>query len=375
MIIIFSIISLIYLLLIIALILGFDNIKPSSSEFPEAKTAFSIIIPFRNEAKNLPALLESIKALSYKKELFEIFLVNDASTDASWAYIAAFMVKVPSLNIQLINNNRKSNSPKKDAISTAISHVNHEWIVTTDADCLIPKNWLQAFDALIQKQDCALIVAPVTYHKVDSDLKRFQLLDFLSLMGATIGGFGLGRPFLCNGANLAYKKSLFTSVKGFDGNSDIASGDDIFLLEKAVKHNKGQVHYLKSEHAIIKTQAEASLKGLLAQRKRWAAKTTRISSVYGKFTGFIVLVMNASLICALVFTLIAAISPFQLLYLYLVKASVDLLLLFKTSRFFKQENHLRSFLLSSLIYPFFSVYVAFISMFTTYKWKGRRFSK
>jgi hypothetical protein len=54
----------------------------------------------------------------------------------------------------------------------------------------------------------------------------------LSLQGATIGSFGIGKGFMCNGANLAYKKSLFQELNGFQGNDTIASGDDVFLLQK-----------------------------------------------------------------------------------------------------------------------------------------------
>jgi hypothetical protein len=41
---------------------------------------------------------------------------------------------------------------------------------------------------------------------------------------------------LCNGANLAYKKTVFTELNGFQGNENIASGDDIFLFEKFYKN-------------------------------------------------------------------------------------------------------------------------------------------
>ena len=40
----------------------------------------------------------------------------------------------------------------------------------------------------------------------------FQQLDFLSLQGATIGGFGLGKACMCNGANFGYAKKLFHHI-------------------------------------------------------------------------------------------------------------------------------------------------------------------
>ncbi|QRM88330.1 glycosyltransferase [Lacinutrix sp. WUR7] len=373
MILIFVGITLAYLFLIGSLAFGFDKVKPFPLEEVEAKTTFSVIIPFRNEAENLPELLKSIAALHYPKHLFEVILVDDASEDNSVSVIKTD--KFTTTNIKIINNKRESNSPKKDAITSAIQLAKHDWIVTTDADCVLPKFWLDTFDAFIQKNAANFIVAPVTYSNVHSFLDRFQLLDFLSLQGATIGGFGMQKPFLCNGANLAYKKSFFKAAHGFQGNNNIASGDDIFLLEKALKQDAKQVHYLKSKHAIVTTEAEKTTTDLISQRVRWASKSANYKNNFAKVVGLIVLLMNASLICGLTLSIVGVFNFNMLVYLFLIKCSIDFLLLFKTVRFYQQESYLASFIFSCLLYPFFSVYVVFISIFSNYKWKGRAFSK
>jgi len=368
-------ITLIYLILIGAFLIGFDKVESFTYENLTPSTQFSVIIPFRNEEENLPELLASIKLLNYPKHLFEILCIDDASNDNSVALITKFSKENPSFQISILQNIRTSNSPKKDAITSAISISKHDWIITTDADCFVPKDWLDTFDAFIQQKNTEFIIAPVTYTAVNSSLKQFQLLDFLSLIGATIGGFGIKKPFLCNGANLAYSKSLFYTVNGFNGNNTIASGDDIFLLEKALKLNKDKVSYLKSEQAIVETKPQPNWVSLIAQRKRWAAKTSSYNSLFGKLTGLIVLAMNGALICTLTLTLIGSFNLRAFLYLFIIKSGIDFLLLFKTSRFFNQERFLVSYIVSSVIYPFFSVYIAFISLFTTYKWKGRSFNK
>jgi hypothetical protein len=62
-------------------------------------------------------------------------------------------------------------------------------------------------------------------------LHHFQQLDIASLQGATIGSFGINKGFMCNGANFVYQ-ILFQELNGFHGNDTIASGDDVFLLQK-----------------------------------------------------------------------------------------------------------------------------------------------
>ena len=372
--IIFIITCVLYCCVIISFILGFNKISNFELENTESKTQFSVIIPFRNEAENLAELLHSITSLNYDNSNYEIIFVDDESEDDSVKIIMEFLTTFQN-DSQVIKNNRTTNSPKKDAITCAIEIAKYDWIVTTDADCILPKLWLDNFNEFIQENNPEMIVAPVAYIKIDSFLKRFQTLDFLSLMGVTIGGFGINKPFLCNGANLAYKKSLFKTVNGFDGNTNIASGDDIFLMEKALKVNKQSVQYLKAESSIVYTKPQHTLKDLVSQRKRWAAKTSNYQSVFGKLIGLVVLFMNAALIIGLITVLLHAMDWKYYLMIFGHKLVFDFVLLYKTSVFFNQKKYLSSFFASTLVYPFFCIYIAFTSLFTSYKWKERQFRK
>ena len=83
---------------------------PSPSKNKDANWSVSIIIPFRNEAENLPKLLKSIDAQEYPKHLFEVILVDDDSEDYSVKTIKkeleGFDCAQP--NILIIKNQRKS---------------------------------------------------------------------------------------------------------------------------------------------------------------------------------------------------------------------------------------------------------------------------
>lgn len=367
-------ITILYLILIAGFTFGFDKVKVFSLNDLTAKTKFSIVIPFRNEAEHLPLLLKSFSALNYPKHLFEIILVDDASDDDSVAIVNK-MIEGSPLNVSIIKNNHSSNSPKKDAITSAIKAAKHEWIITTDADCIIPKFWLDSFDEFIQKTDAKSIVAPVTYTDENSFLSRFQLLDFYSLQGATIGGFGLGKPFLCNGANFAYTKSVFNALNGFEGNTEISSGDDIFLLEKIAKKHPNNVYYLKCEKTIVSTKPQPTWQQLIEQRLRWAAKTSAYRNWFGKATGIIVFLTNFLII---VLPLLALLGVFNIkiwVYILVIKLHIDFLLLYKTSAFFGQRRAFRSFLTSFCLYPFFTSYIAILSLFKGYQWKGRSFKR
>ncbi|ARV16171.1 glycosyltransferase family 2 protein [Polaribacter sp. SA4-12] len=369
-----------YAILIVSLTIGFKKVDEFNEILENNSTSFSVVIPFRNEAKNLPLLLESITELNYPKELVEFILVDDDSSDNSVEIIKKCQVErsrnlkpldCDRVDIRVIKNIRTSNSPKKDAITTAISIANNNWIVTTDADCIVTENWLKNLDTFIQEKNSKMVVAPVNYKVENNFLEQFQLLDFMSMQGTTIGGFGIEFPFLCNGANFAYRKDEFLKLNGFEGNNNIASGDDIFLFEKFIKADKRSVHYLKSKEAIVTTFPVKSWRDLINQRTRWAAKTSSFSSIKVKLIGLLVLLTNFLVIYYL-FTQ----SIEVLLIPFVIKMVIDLFLFLPTIQFFEHKSSFyKWYIFASLLYPFFSIFVIFNSLFFKYNWKGRRFKK
>lgn len=379
--IIFVFISIAYLVLVISLIYGWKQIPEFSPDFSPVETVFSVIIPFRNEAENLTHLLQSLADLKYPSDKFEILLVNDASGDDSVKICEEFQQNHPEIRINILENNRLSNSPKKDAITTAIKEARFEYILTTDADCSVPKLWLQTFNDFINKTESKLIAGPVINTSPPltppkrgriKSARAFEELDILSLQAAGAGAFGIGQAFMCNGANLCYRKEVFLEVEGFSGNDAIASGDDVFLLQK-FQQRKYKTAFLKSREAIVQTNPQKNFGSLISQRIRWAAKTPAYSSPFAKFAGATVLLMNAGLVLGAILSLMEIWPYYPVLIIFLLKFNLDFGLLYLSAKFFQREEVLRSYFWSSLAYPFFSTYVALKSLVAGYEWKGRKF--
>jgi len=399
----FVLITILYLTLIAALLIGWRKIPLFLIKNIEPKIRFSVVIPFRNEAENLPELLNSLSELNYPAPQFEIFMVDDDSEDTSVQICSAFITSHPEIQITLLENRRFSNSPKKDAITTAINHAGFEYIITTDADCEVPKNWLQAFNEIILETDAKLVAGPVkipdyptklaieevpvsnpiklsdTSTILSSTKKKswlkyfhaFQEMDFMSLQVSGAGGFGFGKAFLCNGANLCYEKSAFLKADGFSGNNDISSGDDVFLLQKFIE-KKLPVFFLKCADAIVITKPQPDLASLISQRIRWAAKTPAYKSGFAKLVGLTVLLMNLSLVIGGFLILFGTINYLPFLFAFFLKFNLDFALLIHSARFFDSGKIIKNYFWSSLIYPIFSSYVAILSLFTGYEWKGRK---
>jgi glycosyltransferase involved in cell wall biosynthesis len=358
--------SIVYVLVIAWLIYGFTKINTFEYTGLSPITSFTIVVPFRNEADNLPVLLESFSKLKFPSELFEVILVDDASEEV-------FSVKQELVfSLHVINNIRVSNSPKKDAITTAMQHVKTNWVVTTDADCLVPENWLLSLDNFIQLHSVSMVAGAVTYDCKNFFPHHFQQLDLASLQGATIGSFGIKKGFMCNGANFAYTKSFFQELNGFDGNNTIASGDDVFLMQKALSHYPEKVAYLKSKDAIVTTKPVDDWQTLFYQRVRWASKTTSYQIAFGKRLGILVFLMNMSLVYGFLLAIFGLFPWFFIGLLFLIKFGIDTVLIQQTNSFLTNTK-VQYLFLSSLVYPFFSSVVAMYSLFGKYEWKGRKF--
>ncbi|MDZ7614159.1 MAG: glycosyltransferase family 2 protein [Flavobacteriaceae bacterium] len=202
----------------------------------------------------------------------------------------------------------------------------------------------------------------------------FQNYEFISLQAVTMGSFGIKEPFMCNGANLCYKKSAFYQVGGFDGNKEIAGGDDLFLLEKMIKNFPTMVLFNKNRQAIVQTGTSDTWKGFVQQRVRWASKTSAYKKLSGKITGLIVFLSNLMLVSLFFLSLIKPLYFIFLLEIALFKLVIDLLLILPVLKFFRQKLYLPYYVLSSLCYPFVHVFVGLRSL-GGFTWKGRALKK
>ncbi|PKP16356.1 MAG: glycosyl transferase [Bacteroidetes bacterium HGW-Bacteroidetes-23] len=351
----------IYVFLMIFFWMGFKKAPKSNENSSVEKLSFSIVIPFRNEADNLPILLKSIEKLNYPIENFEVILVDDES-------IEKFQVSSFKFQVQMIANQRQSTSPKKDAIQTAILHSKFDWIITTDADCIVPENWLLDLNNYILNTKKQLVCGSVFFKNKANFLNDFQQIEMISLQAATIGSFDFNLAFMCNGANFAYSKSFFHQLNGFEGNEKIASGDDVFLLQKAVKNFPDEVGFLLKQDFQIITNPAENWSELFQQRVRWAGKSKAYTASFGKLVALIVFLGNLAFILSLILLFFGV---FEMIVLLLLKVISDLLLANQTAQFYKIK--MKNSLLTALVYPFFSSAVAFYSLFGKYEWKGRSF--
>lgn len=331
------------------------------------RITISVIIPARNEEKNISELLIALQEQTYPKELTEIIVVDDHSEDRTAEIVSQFS------NVKLLRlQDDNINSYKKKAIQTGIDAATGELIVTTDADCLPQKEWLQLIASLKEEKQSVFIVAPVVIECTSSLVQMFQSLDFMILQGITGAVVDKKKLSMCNGANMAYEKKVFYEVGGFEGVDHIASGDDMLLMHKIRKKYPDRVHYLKSDNVVVSTQPMKTWKDFFNQRIRWASKAKQYDDK--RILPILILVYLLNL-CFLTL-LIAGFCDYRYwvaaLLFWSIKTMIELPFFQSLAIFFNKRWAVPWFFFFQPLHIFYTIIAGLFGQFGKYEWKGRR---
>ena len=364
-----------YLICIAAFTFGLFNLKERFHSVNKNNLVkVSVLIAARNEEKNIEKLLESLKKQSFPKELFEVIIVNDHSTDNTDEIINDFINKNKELDVKLL---KAEKTGKKHAISQALHSAINELVIVTDADCVLNDLWIESIVGFYQEEKCKMILAPVLLSPAENLFEKMQVLEHLSLIGSTAGSASIGFPVMCNGANMAYERKAALEVEKFRKDFDIPSGDDMFLLEQFVKcYGHNNVKFLLSKSAVVKTKTCKTIKDFFRQRRRWVSKTKSYTSWKVIVTALIVLFFNLSIISLLVSAFFVPALWSIYILLTLLKFFIDFPLLKNITNFMNQGSLLKWVLPLEIIYPFYVVFTALSgTIFTKLKSENGKWSQ
>ncbi len=314
-------------------------------ELPESDIYLSIVVPFFNAERYIEKLFSDFSNLDFPGNKYEVLFINDHSTDQS-PQLARKLAEKHENFICLDNFFQKG---KKYAIRSGVEKASSDIIITTDADCRIPSKWLTPYSGIISKySDSVLISSGVIMDKGQKFLHGFQALDFSSLVASGAASFLVGSPIMCNGANLAFKKSLFNNAFKYI-HPEVNTGDDMFLMLYARQNFPGRLHFLKNPDAFVKTYPQPTWKQYFIQRRRWASKSTLYRNNDLIMISLKVLFIHIFLLAGLILSIINPIYIALFILLFSLKIIPDFLLLRSFLRYTGQVNLMKFFLPSQLI--------------------------
>lgn len=361
----FLVLLLAYLFGLLLILRAWRGLK--SHQTVSATQAVSVLVPFRNEEQHLESLVEALSRQTHPD--FEVIFINDHSTDASVSVLNELLSSA-SLNSQVLS--LTDTSGKKAAISMGVCMAKGEVILTTDADCVFGENWIERMAGAFTDGTVQMVSGPVKL--VGASLfQKWQQMEFSVLIATGAAGIAWQKPSMANGANLAYRKSAFESVDGFEGVDAIASGDDELLMMKVHKAHPGSIRFVKDQSAVVTTEALGGWAEFRNQRLRWASKWRygkREAAVMGALSVF---VFNLSVISLPVLAWVGLLSWGQVLAFLLSRLFIELVLVLVLNRFFNNKLSVSALILHQILYPFYAIYFGVAANFGNYRWKGRSY--
>lgn len=334
----------------------------------------SIIVPFRNEEKNILNTCTNLTTQKYPQEKFEIIFVNDSSDDKSLQLIEN-LPKKENVFIYSVPKDYSLNAHKKRAIRFGIEKSKGDIIVTTDADCNHKKDWLKNLLKFLDK-DTGFISGPVEFISNNNLFSKMQRLEFAGLVITGAGLIGSGNPIICNAANIAYRKKVFEEVGGFTYQMSFSSGDDELLMQKIHRDTNYKIKFVLDKNAIVSTEANPTVKNFYHQRKRWASK--------GLFYGDHLLLLKLVLIFLFYLSLIvqpilgiALSTKFFATFIisFLFKISAEYIVLKKGTDLLFDPRILKPFLITEILQVPYILVSGFMGMFGNLVWKNRKIKR
>ncbi|MEP7263725.1 MAG: glycosyltransferase [Bacteroidota bacterium] len=356
-----------YCLLLLFQYSGFKEEVISSDS--AADVFVTVIIPVRNEEKYITALLDALALQEYPSSLLEVLVVNDHSDDATTALVTAYIKGNKLKQLQILHLEKTTG--KKQAITHGVNHAKGELIITTDADCTMGSKWCLTIAQVYQEIKPSMIVAPVSISGEEGIINDWQQLEYIAMQVCGGGSLKKGKPLLCSGANIAFSKVAFQELNGYEGNENIASGDDTFLMLKMYE-KYGAPYALINDKANVVSAPLMNTAGIVNQRIRWGEKIRYYNSNYIKLTGLVVLLCNIVFVLSLPALFAGWFLPF--LVVVPLKLLVDYLILKKGIHYFHFDRK-SSLMPSLLLYPVLFLFITLSSFKGKYEWKGRTYNQ
>ena len=223
----------------------------------------SILIAARNEEKNLPVLLESLNHLKYPKELLQILIGNDASTDNSQTLLEEFEIQNNHVTvINLAEPRAEEQFGKTRVLERLAREASGDYYFFTDADMELPRTWIEALLAGFEKNVGVVVgistMKPLSFLATMQGLEWLTAIHFMHLLSnSNIETTGMGN-------NMAVSKDAYWATGGY-AKIKFSIVEDYALYKAIIDsgYNFNQT-YLPEALAFTKPPEK-----FFEQRKRW----------------------------------------------------------------------------------------------------------
>ena len=254
-----------YALLVLAFRIGLGRLHRGTET---ATPMVSVVVPAHNESSTIDICLAHLAAQDYPSGRLEVVVVDDRSSDDTFARAQRWSHRLPGLRVVSVLD-PPFRCPKKSALDLGIRSGAGELILTTDADCRPPPSWVSSTVRCFSPR-VGLVAGYAPLQSRGHPLGGLLALQSLVVSALAAGSSGIGFPLTCSGRNLAYRRSAFEAVGGFQDIGQIRGGDDVLLMRKIATSGAWRVGFNPDPAAAVPSNAHTD--GLFNRHVRYQSK-------------------------------------------------------------------------------------------------------
>jgi len=353
-----------YLFLQLLVLAGFFSERPRA-RIPAILPPVAVLVPARNEADNMGECLDSLLKLNYPKNLLEIWIGNDASTDQTVKLVQQYEQHYPHVHLYEVTENLGSAKAKGNVLAHLVKQCKADYIFVTDADIEVSPSWIAHLLPFLM-QDKVGMVSGTTVVDGKSYFEKWQGLEWMLGNGHIIGLDRLGLKSTAVGNNMAFTREAYLATGGYEQMPFSVTED--FQLFKAIRQGRFNTHNLIETRSLNLSKAQTQLGELLHQRKRW------LQGAQGLPWYWLFIFMLQALFYPVLIVLLF-VHPVMALKLWVVKVLVQTVFLLLISQRLKLKIHWPTLILFepySFIMQF--LMLGFYALPIKMDWKERKYS-
>lgn len=213
----------------------------------------SLVVTVQNEESTIEALLRSVSVMTHLPD--EMIIVDGGSTDKTISVIGSFGQDCPDFPIRILREPGNIAHGRNFGIKEAQYSV----IAVTDAGCVLDKHWLERLIAPFDAKDVDVVAG---YYTPTGDTFFQKCVGvYMSVMPDVLDVDN----FLPSSRSIAFKKSAWKKVGGYDENLDTA--EDLVFASAMKEEN---LTFVTAQDAIVYWEQRSSWKSVFRQFYRYA---------------------------------------------------------------------------------------------------------
>jgi hyaluronan synthase len=282
----------------------------------------TIVIPAMNEEDAIAGTIEAAFAVDYPPELLDVYIVDDGSTDRTWAEVRRAAERFPQLHALRFSHNRG----KRAAMAAGIRASSAEIVCFVDSDSRLEPDALRELVRPFADRRVAIATGHAdVLNRGDNLLTRLQEVRYYVAFRVIKGSESIFGAVTCaSGCFSAYRRDLLLGVlerwesQHFLGR-EATFGDDRALTNMLLRTHRVVYQSTARCHTAVPT----TMRRFLVQQVRWKKSWLRESLIACTFFYRKHPVAAVSTYASNIFPLVAPIVLFHALVLGPVRAGIS----------------------------------------------------